>query len=241
MVQENPNSVTPSGVIPNDPNPDSGKGIPFSLAVDEAGTSGNGDKYLPGGEITIQEYNNGVRERNAEKKERVETNPLISEEDVEYEELYDAEEDGTATNIEAVGNDNASFNPVYYPDRYNDTLEKEVERTARQCGGEDVSVDKTKNPEFHATGIVLDGNVSDFRAIRNYKGPVNLITPLTDNEGGMEVVITKGSIGEIVGWDGIYKQWQFNYTLDMVATGFDTDNSGENQVVSEVLDQYRES
>jgi len=185
MVQENPNSVQPSGVIPNNPNPDSGKGIPFSLAVDEPGTAS----------VSVDDGRNDLHE----------------------------------------------FNPVYYPDRYNDTLQKEVERTARQCGGEDVSIEKTKNPEFHATGIVLDGNVSDFRAIRNHKGPVNLITPLTDNEGGMEVVVTKAQIGELVGWDGVYKQWQFNYTLDMVATGSDTEESGRNQVVSEVLEQYQES
>lgn len=128
------------------------------------------------------------------------------------------------------------FNPVYYPDRYSDTLNKEVKRDARQCGGEDVSLDKTKNPEFHATGIVLDGNVQDFRRIRKHKGPVNLVTPLTDNEGGMEVIVTKGEIGELVGWDGLYQQWQFSYTVDMVATGTDTNESGgKNQIVSEVL------
>jgi hypothetical protein len=131
------------------------------------------------------------------------------------------------------------FNPVYYPDRYRDTMQKEVDRDSRQCGGEDVSIDTSKNPEFHATGIVLDGNVSDFRNIRNHMGPVDLITPLTDSPGGMEVIVTKGQIGEIVGWDGLYKQWQFNYTLDMVATGSDTDDGGDDQIVSEVLEQYR--
>lgn len=169
-MTESPNEVTPSGVIGNTPNPDDGKGIPFSIATDD---------------------------------------------------------------------DEKEFNPVYYPDRYSDTMEKEVNRDARQCGGEDVSIDKTKNPEFHATGIVLDGNVSDFRDIRNHMGPVNLITPLTDNDGGMEVVIKKGEIGELVGWDGLYNQWQFNYTIDMIATGSDTDDNGENPDVSQILSEFR--
>lgn len=172
-MTRNPNTVTPSGTIPNNPNPNDGKGIPFSLEI------GNSDKSV-------------------------------------------------------------DFNPVYYPDRFADTMEKDVDRDGRQCGGEDVSIDKTKNPEFHATGIVLDGNVSDFRKIRRHKGPINLITPLTDNEGGMEVIVTKGEIGELVGWDGLYKQWQFSYTLDMVATGSDTDESEESQIVNEVLEEYRE-
>ena len=182
MVQS-PEKVSPSGVIPNDPNPNDGKGIPFSLSVDK------------------KQKNNEI--------------------DYSADDLYE-------------------FNPVYYPDRYSDTVQKETERDARQCGGEDVTIDKSKNPEFHATGIVLDGNISDFRKVRNYNGPVNLITPLTDNEGGMEVIITKAKIGELVGWDGLYQQWQFNYTLDMVATGSDTEQSGESQVVTEVLSQYRE-
>jgi hypothetical protein len=175
---ENPDKVSPSGSIPNTPNPDDGKGIPFSLSFTDTNSGGDYTKVI-------------------------------------------------------------EFNPVYYPDRYTDTLKTDVSRDARQSGGEDVSVDQTKNPEFHATGIVLDGNVSDFRKIRKYDGPVNLITPITDNEGGMEVIVTKGEIGQLVGWDGLYKQWQFNYTLDMVATGSDTGSSGRNPIVSEVLEKYR--
>lgn len=186
-MTEDPNQVSPSGTIPNEPNPETGKGIPF--AVEIAGSVGRAVDD-PGGIPSFP---------------------------------YGAEE----------------FNPVYYPDRYTDTIEKEVKRDARQCGGEDVTIDETKNPEFHATGIVLDGNVSDFRAVRSHNGPVNLITPLTDNDGGMEVVITKARIGEIVGWDGLYNQWQFNYTLDMVSTGVDTGSSDTNQVVSDVLAEYR--
>lgn len=125
-----------------------------------------------------------------------------------------------------------SFEPVYYPDRYSDTLEKELTRDARQCGGEDVSIDEVKNPEFHATGIVLDGNMQDFRDVRSKNEAVDLITPLTDNEGGMEVMVKKGKIGEIVGWDGLYKQWQFQYTLDMVATGTDTSDEGTRQIIT---------
>lgn len=175
---DSPQNSEPSGVIPNDPNPDSGKGIPFSVDWGSTyATWGGGD------DITITE-----------------------------------------------------FSPVYYPDRYTDTLNRDVDRSGRQCGGEDVSVEQTKNPEFHATGIVLDANVSNFREMRQVEGPVDLITPLTDNDGGMEVIITKAKIGEIVGWDGVYKQWQFSYTLDMIATGGDTNENDGNQVVSELLE-----
>lgn len=128
------------------------------------------------------------------------------------------------------------FIPVYYPERYTDTMEKDVEKNARQCKGEDVTIDTVKNPEFHATGILLAENVESFRRVRKHNGPVILQTPLTDNFGGMEVVITKGEIGEIQGWDGMYDQWQFSYTLDMVGTGDDVDKTGKNQVVSEVIE-----
>lgn len=232
MTKEDQTQVTPSGNIPNNPNPDREKGIPFSIAIDGAkqvDTSNFVADDTFDGYSTIEEYNEYVREYNEELGDYAYDHRYLDE--------YDPETHENPEEILLSENDIASFDPVYYPDRYTDTLEKELKRDGRQCGGEDVSIDKTKNPEFHATGIVLDGNVEDFRKIRKHKGPVNLVTPLTDNAGGMEVMVKKGKIGEIVGWDAVYKQWQFKYTIDMVATGTDTDESGKNEIVSEIISE----
>jgi len=212
-----PDSRYETGSIPDTPNPSSGKGIPFQLAIDAGPVPEPFRGFVRDdqgtGYSTYQEYLNNT------------------------EPPYDTSEEFQPADIEITENDEVTFSPVYYPDRYTDTMEKEVNRDAKQCGGEDVTIDKMKNPEFHATGIVLAENVGDFRKIRSHKGPINLVTPMTDNLGGMQVVVTKAEIGEIIGWDAMYEQWQFSYTVDMVATGTDVDEgAGESQIVSDVIE-----
>jgi hypothetical protein len=120
--------------------------------------------------------------------------------------------------------DEFAFTPFYYPERFNQTRDNELKREGAQCAGEEVYVKKKKNTEYHATGIVLADNIDSLKNIIDTTESVDLITPIGTN-GGVEVSLKKGKIGEIVGWDKFEEQWQFSYTLDFVATG--RDNGGD--------------
>jgi hypothetical protein len=53
----------------------------------------------------------------------------------------------------------------------------------------------------------------------------------------MECYIKGGDVGELEGWNPVYRQWMFTYTVDFVSTGLDEfGNSTENDVVSSILD-----
>lgn len=132
-------------------------------------------------------------------------------------------------------NSDIYFAPEYYPKRLTQTTNNSLKRDNNQCGGEDVTLDNTKNSEFHVTGIVLAKNLSELRNLSNYQGRVDLLSPIAGN-GGVECVMKKIEIGEIVGWDSFENQWQFSYTLDLVSTGTDEgEQLGENQIVSEIV------
>lgn len=138
------------------------------------------------------------------------------------------------------GRTGPQFVPAYYPDRFNQSIEKGLRREGQQCRGEDVSIKKFKNTEIHATGVILAENVSDFREIATHDGPADLITPLAP-DGGMRVYIKKAEVGEIEGWnpglsDAVDEQWMFNYTLDFVSTGADEyGNDDTNDIISSKL------
>lgn len=138
----------------------------------------------------------------------------------------------------AIESDTYRFAPEYYPKRFTEISKNEVDRSTKQCGGEDVYVKNTKNAEYHANGIVLQGNIAILRKLLDSEEPVDLITPIAEN-GGVECVLKKGEVGEIVGWDNFEGEWQFNYSVDLVATGTDSDSDTDNQIVSELIDGAR--
>lgn len=133
------------------------------------------------------------------------------------------------------------FSPYFYPDRFNQTSEKELRREGQQCRGEDVSVKNFKNADFHATGVLLEENLRTFQMLLQHDGPVDMITPVSP-QGGLKVFIKKGEVGEIDGWfpgqNGIEGQWLLNYTLDFVSTGEDEyGNSDGNSIVTDRLEE----
>lgn len=127
-----------------------------------------------------------------------------------------------------------SFTPIYYPDRFVQSKERDLKRDGKQCGGEDVSIEQIKNREFHASGIVLADEIRVLQRLIDYEAAVDLISPLTP-DGGMECQIKNSELGEKVGFDPIHQQWQFNYTLDLVSTGRDEYDESENEIVSEII------
>ncbi|WP_144797689.1 hypothetical protein [Halorubrum depositum] len=128
------------------------------------------------------------------------------------------------------------FAPLFYPDRFTQSFDKELRREGQQCRGEDVSIKNLKNSEFHATGVVLEENLRRIQALAEHDGVVDMFTPVSPN-GGMECYIKGGDVGEIEGWNPVEKQWMFNYTLDFVSTGLDEfGNDTENDIVSEIIE-----
>jgi hypothetical protein len=129
------------------------------------------------------------------------------------------------------------FAPKFFPDRFNQSFDKELRREGQQCRGEDVSIKNLKNSEFHATGVVLEENLRRVQKLANHDGVVDMITPISPN-GGMECYIKSGDVGELEGWNPVYRQWMFNYTFDFVSTGLDEfGNDTENDVVSGLINQ----
>ncbi|UBF21511.1 hypothetical protein HRTV-24_gp25 [Halorubrum virus HRTV-24] len=128
------------------------------------------------------------------------------------------------------------FNPLFFPDRFNQSFDKELRREGQQCQGEDVSIKNLKNSEFHATGVILEENLRVVQKLAEHEGVVDMITPISPN-GGMECYIKGGDVGELEGWNPVYRQWMFTYTFDFVSTGLDEfGNDTENDLVSSILD-----
>jgi hypothetical protein len=131
----------------------------------------------------------------------------------------------------AVEGENYAFVPKYYPERFTQTRDNELKREGAKCAGEEVYTKKKKNKDLHATGIVLADNLDPLRNLIDETDPIDIISPIVD-DGGAEVVLKSGKIGEIVGWDGADEQWQFKYTLDFVTSGADNNTQQISSVVS---------
>lgn len=130
-----------------------------------------------------------------------------------------------------------SFAPKYYPDRFVQTKDHDLQRDGKQCHGENVSIKAIKNREFHASGIILSGRLDIYNRLMDYTKVVNIISPLTP-DGGMECQIKHIELGEEVGYDPVERQRQFKFTIDLVSTGRDEygDNS-KNAIVTAIMDQ----
>ena len=128
------------------------------------------------------------------------------------------------------------FAPMFYPDRFVQNFDKELRREGQQCRGEDVSIKKMKNSEFHATGVILEENLRRVQALAEHDGVVDMFTPISPH-GGMECYVKGGDVGELEGWNPVAKQWMFSYTLDFVSTGLDEfGNDTDNDIVSKLIE-----
>ena len=132
-----------------------------------------------------------------------------------------------------------SFAPEFYPDRFNQKKSKDLSRHPDGCYGEDVSIKAIKNREFHATGVLLEGEIRVFQNLLELDGKVDILSPLTPG-GGMECYIKEGELGEQKGWDPHIRQWMFKWTLDLVSTGRDEHGETRNAIVTAITEQAPE-
>ncbi|AGC34294.1 hypothetical protein M193_gp025 [Halorubrum tailed phage 7] len=128
-----------------------------------------------------------------------------------------------------------TFAPEYYPDRFPQTKDKELNRNGQQCGGEDVTIKAVKNTEFHISGVVLAKEVPVLKRLQDHDGVTNVYSPLSPT-GGVESYVKKVEIDATPeGYDGVFRQWRFAYTIDLVSTGKDEYERGTNAIVSAII------
>lgn len=129
------------------------------------------------------------------------------------------------------------FFPEYFPDRLPQTKDKKLNRESVQCAGEDVTIETTKNREVHVSGVVLASEIDTFQTLTDYDKPIDLYTPLLPY-GGMECIIKNTEIdANPDGFDAYFRQWRFSYTIDLVSTGYDEYDTGDNEIVSAIIDE----
>lgn len=130
-----------------------------------------------------------------------------------------------------------TFDPLYYPDRFNTKGGKDLTRNPKQCAGEVVDIKTLKNEEMHATGVMKSSTIERFRDVATHSGSVVLYTPFQPG-GGIEAIIEKWEIGDIDGWDPIAWEWLVEWTLDFVGTGRDEhDTSSTNSEVDDIISE----
>jgi len=127
-----------------------------------------------------------------------------------------------------------SFVPEFYPEDFTGMKAKKLDRHGNGCEGESVSIEEVKNREFHVSGKVLHGELPLIHSLANYENPVDLISPLIE-DGGMECYIKRVERGNQAGWDPMRKQRMFEYDMDLVSSGRDEFNRGENGIVTEII------
>jgi len=128
-----------------------------------------------------------------------------------------------------------AFAPEYYPDRFPQSKEKKLDRSGKQCSGEDVTIESIKNREFHVSGVLLAREVSDFNQMLDYDDVVDLYSPISPS-GGMQCYVKNGEINATPeGFDAIHRMWRFEYSIDLVSTGNDEYDRTKNSIVSSII------
>ena len=128
-----------------------------------------------------------------------------------------------------------AFAPEYYPDRFPQSKEKKLDRSGKQCSGEDVAIESIKNREFHVSGVLLAREVSDFNQMLDYDDVVDLYSPISPS-GGMQCYVKNGEINATPeGFDAIHRMWRFEYSIDLVSTGNDEYDRTKNSIVSSII------
>jgi hypothetical protein len=133
-----------------------------------------------------------------------------------------------------------SLAPEFYPDDFTQMKKKEFSRYGGDCGGETVTIKSVKNREFHLEGVILQGEINLFQGLLDLTEPVDLLSPLTP-VGGMECHIKQGELGSQDGWDPHNRQWMFKYTLDLISTGRDEYDTGQNSIVTAITNSDNNS
>lgn len=140
----------------------------------------------------------------------------------EVREVAEFPDDPTSSVSFGIYGEDVSFNPLYYPERFSITTEKELQRVKSACEGETVDIEKLKNSTLHVSGRLHTSDLADINALAQTPKPVEVITPLVGSSG-MEAYVKMCERGEMAGYDAYPRaeEWMFQYTLDLVSTGVD--------------------
>ncbi|WP_372611607.1 hypothetical protein [Halomonas sp.] len=134
-----------------------------------------------------------------------------------------------------------SFDPQYYPERFPQTKNKELTRNGNQCGGEDISIKAVKNVEFHIAGRALATEIPALKRLQDHTGVVDVYSPISPT-GGVEAYLTNVEIDATPnGFDPMFREWQFSYTIDLVSTGRDEYSGDRNTIVSAITGSTAEA
>ena len=112
------------------------------------------------------------------------------------------------------------FIPVYYPERFNSTSEKEFEKTGANCEGQRVSIDEVKNSTIHITGKYHESDAIALKDLYETFQPVEVVTPAIAG-GSMESYVKSVERGDYYSFDRFEGERLFEYTIDLVSTGKD--------------------
>lgn len=112
------------------------------------------------------------------------------------------------------------FRPYYSPKRVNVTQKRELNRTERFCGGEDVTDLGYSNSDIHISGKALKSELS------NLKDSINIeqAFELTSEAFVGEVRVAGGEYEGPTGRDVETGEFMFEYSLDLVSTGRDVES-----------------
>jgi hypothetical protein len=114
-----------------------------------------------------------------------------------------------------------SFQPFFVPRRNPVSKERNINRKENYCGGEDVTDYGSKNREIHLVGFLLEDEIQTFNDVLDSGRPFDLVLPAWSGE----VLVIAGEIDGPVALEGQFRQWMYEYSLDLVSTGRDESTS----------------
>lgn len=140
----------------------------------------------------------------------------------------------TQSSFELAGDVN--FAPFYVPNRFRIKKSRNLDRQENFCGREDVTDLGAKNREVHISGYMREPEIAAFTDIIDASVSLNLVTP--------------GWVGEIRVSDGEYEGPNlidphtgddlYKYTLDLVSTGKDENQSTPGEESEEDLEPQKD-
>jgi hypothetical protein len=127
-----------------------------------------------------------------------------------------------------------TFNPEFFPSDFTIMKKKKYDRYGGGCEGETVSLKSVKNREAHVVGFLIESELQTFEDIQDEESPVTVFSPKVP-KGGLECVVKQAELGNDAGWDPATGERMFKYTIDLISTGRDEYDSGQNQIVTGFL------
>lgn len=121
--------------------------------------------------------------------------------------------------------DTTTFEPEYYPERVRVGKERNLSRNPGLCGDEEVNDIGSKNRSIHLRGFILGFEKKDFHSAVNSGDEFKMVSMPWSGHVYIKDSRLEGPIGiEKHNIQG--KQWVYEYTMDVVASGSHTNTSG---------------